>query len=70
MYDIYLQAAYVTSTFPYLILMILLVRGLTLEGSREGVLYYITPQWHRLASAEVCLSYIQGLPQREKQEWN
>jgi solute carrier family 6 amino acid transporter-like protein 5/7/9/14 len=47
------KVTYVTSVFPYLILVILLVRGLTLEGSTEGILYYLTPDFTRLASAKV-----------------
>ena len=49
----YLQAVYFTATFPYLVLLILLVRGLTLDGSYEGIMYFLTPQWHRLMKAKV-----------------
>ena len=48
-----LQVTYITSLFPYVILLILLARGLTLEGSAQGVKFYLQPQWHRLASARV-----------------
>ena len=34
-------------------LIILLVRGLTLPGSVNGIIYYITPQWDRLADGRV-----------------
>ncbi|ELU09479.1 hypothetical protein CAPTEDRAFT_115714 [Capitella teleta] len=47
------KVSYITSVFPYIILVILLVRGLTLEGSTEGILYYLTPDFSRLASAKV-----------------
>lgn len=47
------KATYVTSTFPYAILIILLIRGVTLEGSMEGIKYYVLPDWKRLASAKV-----------------
>ena len=47
------QVVYFTATFPYLVLLVLLVRGLTLPGSLNGIMYYLTPQWHRLASAKV-----------------
>ena len=47
------QVTYITSVFPFILLIILLIRGVTLDGSMEGILYYITPQWHRLASAKV-----------------
>ena len=47
------QVTYVTALFPYVVLLILLVRGVTLNGSLEGILYYITPRWEQLASAQV-----------------
>lgn len=37
------QAVYVTATFPYLVLTIFLIRGLTLEGATDGLLYLFTP---------------------------
>lgn len=37
------QAVYVTATFPYLVLTIFLIRGLTLDGATEGLMYLFTP---------------------------
>lgn len=37
------QAVYVTATFPYLVLTIFLIRGLTLPGATDGLLYLFTP---------------------------
>lgn len=37
------QAVYVTSTFPYLVLTIFLIRALTLPGATDGLLYLFTP---------------------------
>lgn len=37
------QAVYVTATFPYVVLTIFLIRGLTLEGATDGLLYLFTP---------------------------
>ncbi|XP_029665225.1 sodium- and chloride-dependent GABA transporter 1-like [Formica exsecta] len=37
-----------SALFPYVVLFILLGRGGTLEGSYEGLLYYVTPRWEEL----------------------
>ena len=34
-----------TSLFPYLILAVLFVRGITLEGSVQGIIYYLKPEF-------------------------
>lgn len=48
-----LQVVYFTATFPYVVLLILLVRGCTLEGSLEGIIFYLTPKWEYLLRAQV-----------------
>ncbi|XP_061886134.1 sodium-dependent neutral amino acid transporter B(0)AT1-like [Entelurus aequoreus] len=37
------KAVYVTSTLPYVVLTIFLIRGLTLKGSLEGIKFLFTP---------------------------
>uniref|UniRef100_A0A8C9Y4E4 Transporter n=1 Tax=Sander lucioperca TaxID=283035 RepID=A0A8C9Y4E4_SANLU len=37
------KAVYITSTLPYLVLTIFLIRGLTLKGSVEGIKFLFTP---------------------------
>ncbi|NXP74133.1 S6A19 protein, partial [Ramphastos sulfuratus] len=37
------KAVYITSTLPYLVLTIFLIRGLTLKGSTNGIVYLFTP---------------------------
>lgn len=44
---------YFTATFPYLILVMLLVRGVTLPGAWKGIQFYLTPQFHHLLSSKV-----------------
>ncbi|XP_076608398.1 sodium- and chloride-dependent betaine transporter-like [Chaetodon auriga] len=47
------KAVYVTAVFPYVTLVILLVRGLTLPGAWQGVVYYLYPDFSRLADFQV-----------------
>lgn len=47
------RVVYVTATFPYLVLVILLVRGVTLPGAAEGIKFYLIPQWDKLATFKV-----------------
>ena len=48
-----LQVVYFTATFPYLMLVILLVRGVTLPGAYEGIIYYLKPDLLRLKDPQV-----------------
>uniref|UniRef100_A0A8B9R008 Transporter n=1 Tax=Anas platyrhynchos TaxID=8839 RepID=A0A8B9R008_ANAPL len=47
------KVVYFTATFPYLILVMLLVRGVTLEGAWKGIRFYLTPQFDHLLSSKV-----------------
>ncbi|XP_076452847.1 sodium- and chloride-dependent GABA transporter ine-like isoform X2 [Babylonia areolata] len=47
------KVVYFTATFPYVVLIILLVRGVTLPGSQLGIDYFIKPKWDLLLDAKV-----------------
>jgi solute carrier family 6 (neurotransmitter transporter, glycine) member 5/9 len=47
------KVVYFTATFPYVILTALLIRAMTLPGSYQGILFFITPEWERLLSPAV-----------------
>ncbi|XP_009897880.2 sodium-dependent neutral amino acid transporter B(0)AT1 [Dryobates pubescens] len=44
------KAVYVTSTLPYVVLTIFLIRGLTLKGSTNGIVFLFTPNVTELAN--------------------
>lgn len=47
------KVVYITATFPYLILLVLIIRGATLPGSLDGVRFYLSSDWSKLLSAQV-----------------
>uniref|UniRef100_A0ABM0MYG3 Sodium- and chloride-dependent GABA transporter 1-like n=1 Tax=Saccoglossus kowalevskii TaxID=10224 RepID=A0ABM0MYG3_SACKO len=42
-----------TTTFPYVVLTILLIRACTLPGAEDGIYYYLVPDWSKLLEAQV-----------------
>ncbi|XP_074540018.1 sodium- and chloride-dependent transporter XTRP3 [Halichoeres trimaculatus] len=44
------KVVYFTATFPYLVLFIYLIRGVTLHGAINGVVYMFTPKMEQLAN--------------------
>lgn len=49
------KVVWFTALFPYAVLLILLVRGITLPGSAEGIKYYLNPNFNAITSAEVLM---------------
>lgn len=47
------KVVYFTSTFPYVLLTIMLIRGVTLEGAGMGIEFYLIPDWSKLLDATV-----------------
>lgn len=43
------KIVWLTVPLPWLMLLILTIRGLTLEGSMQGLVYYLDPNWSELA---------------------
>ncbi|XP_070319437.1 sodium- and chloride-dependent GABA transporter 3 isoform X1 [Odocoileus virginianus] len=54
------KVVYVTATFPYVMLLILLIRGVTLPGASEGVKFYLYPDLSRLSDPQLTGESIEG----------
>ncbi|XP_041659474.1 sodium- and chloride-dependent GABA transporter 2-like isoform X2 [Cheilinus undulatus] len=47
------KVVYFTATFPYVMMIALLIRGLTLPGAADGIRFYLSPDPARLADPQV-----------------
>lgn len=47
------KVVYFTALFPYLLLFVMLIRGLTLEGASEGLYYLFNPDFSKLGNVKV-----------------
>ncbi|KAG7209784.1 hypothetical protein KM043_011402 [Ampulex compressa] len=47
------KAAYFLAIFPYIIMIALLVRAVTLEGAVNGIVFFIKPNWEKLFEPNV-----------------
>ena len=47
------KVVYFSALFPYVILLILLIRGLTLDGAWDGIKFLFIPRMDKLTDSEV-----------------
>lgn len=47
------KASYFLAIFPYVVMLILLIRAMTLPGAIDGVIFFLKPQWDKLLEAKV-----------------
>ena len=52
---IWFEVMYATSTFPYIVTTIFLIRALMLPGAGKGLAYMFTPEMSKLANPRVWL---------------
>lgn len=54
------QVVWITATMPYVVLLALLLRGITLPGALDGIRAYLSVDFHRLCEASVSMSATQA----------
>ncbi|XP_026487809.2 sodium- and chloride-dependent glycine transporter 1-like [Vanessa tameamea] len=47
------KIVYFTVIFPYVVLCALFIRGITLPGAWQGILYFVLPDWNQLTKPKV-----------------
>lgn len=47
------KASYFLAIFPYVVLICLMLRSVTLTGAGNGILFFVTPKWSKLLEPTV-----------------
>jgi solute carrier family 6 (neurotransmitter transporter, glycine) member 5/9 len=50
------KVSYFLALFPYVVMITILVRGVTLDGSIDGILFFLKPQWGEILNPKVWYS--------------
>ena len=64
------KVVWFTALFPYAVLVILLVRGVTLPGAINGIYFFLMPKWEKLTEItvtnKVYLIFFSAVPKKIK----
>ena len=55
-----LQVVYFTAIFPYFVLFALLIRGVTLDGAYDGIMFYLKPDFSKLVTPQVTIKFTES----------
>ncbi|XP_052782180.1 sodium- and chloride-dependent GABA transporter 1-like [Mya arenaria] len=52
------KVVYVTAVFPYILMSILLIRGVTLPGAMDGIKFYLLPDFEKIKNSSVWIDAV------------